>query len=546
MTPPRRPALSVETLEGRAMPANLIPGDIVGGAVGAAGEIDAWTFTGATGDRIELITTSTPTQSGFNAYSDVYAPSGTRVAGFWANTNVVLTLAESGTFTVKVRDDTYLETGTYTVGLEGLAPISPGAAALVKGGIVSGSIDARTEKDQLTFVGTAGERIELITTSTPSRSGFAAYTDIYAPSGTRVGGFWANDNVVLTLAETGTYMLQVRDDNLAETGGYTVGFEGMLPISPNPSPAVKGGIVSGAIELRTEKDQWTFDGVEGQRIELISTSTPKTAGFAAYIDVYAPSGTRVAGFWAGNNVVLDLQETGTYMLQVRDDNYVETGSYTIGFEGLNPISPAPGALVKGGIVGGGIDARTEKDQWTFPAAAGDRIELISTSTPTTAGFAAYVDVYAPSGTRVGGFWANTNVTFDLTETGTYLVQVRDDNYLETGKYSIALESLKPASPDARRLPPNVTRSGAISTRTEKDQWTVRVPAGKSLRLVLSGTAITPGFRVYANVFDAAGNRVGGMWAGKQTFTLEPGTYTIQVCDASYLKRGNYKLTARLV
>ena len=48
----------------------------------------------------------------------------------------------------------------------------------------------------------------------------------------------------------------------------------------------------------------------GERVELISTSTAKQSGFTAYVDVYDPSGTRVAGFWPGNNVVLDLQETG--------------------------------------------------------------------------------------------------------------------------------------------------------------------------------------------------------------------------------------------
>lgn len=540
-----RPSLNVESLEAREVLTPLTPGGIVSGSV-AAGGTSAWTFTGTAGNTVELITTSTAAQSGFTAYADVYAPSNTRVAGSWPNNNVILNLTETGTYTVRMRDDNNTESGTFTIGLEGLKPISPSPSQLVKGGIASGTVSARTEKDQWTFTGEVGQRIELITTSTATQSGFTAYIDVYAPSGTRVAGSWPNNNVVLNLEESGTYMIQVRDDNYAETGNYTIGFEGLLPISPAPGSLVKGGLVSGSIDARTEKDQLTFAGVAGERVELISTSTAGLSGFTAYVDVYAPSGTRVAGFWPGNNVVLDLLETGNYTVQVRDDNYAETGGYTIGFEGLKPISPGATPIVKGKIVTGSIDAPTEKDQWTFTGTAGDRIELISTSTATRAGFTAYVDVYGPSGTRIAGFWPNSNTTLDLPETGTYMIQVRDDNYAETGGYTIGLESLNPISADAKTLQPNVAVSATIGKATKKDQWTINVPEGRRLRVVLTGTAISPEFRAYANIFDAAGNRVAGMWAGKETFVLEPGRYTIQVSDAYLVRKGSYTLKAKPV
>lgn len=418
-------------------------------------------------------------------------------------------------------------------------------ASLVLGGIVSGSV-AGGDTAEWTFDGTAGSRVELITTSTATEAGFTAFADVYAPSHTRVTGFWPNGNVVLDLTETGTYTVAIRDDNDRESGSYTIGLEGLSPISPAPGSLVKGGIVSGSIAARTEKDQWIFPGVDGQRVELISTSTPMKAGFTAFMDVYAPSGTRVTGFWPNGNVVLDLDETGDYMIQVRDDNYQETGNYTIGFEGLSPISPGSTPLVKGKIVSGSIDARTEKDQWTFNGTEGDRIELISTSTATKAGFTAFVDVYGPSGTRITGFWPNGNVTLDLPETGTYTLQVRDDNYQETGKYTIGFESLNPRSPDARTLPPGTTVSGTIGEATKKDQWVINVPEGKRLKVTLTGTAKTSGFAVFANIFDEAGNRVTGMWAGTQTFALDPGVYTIQVADGSLLKKGTYTLKEKAV
>ena len=102
--PTRRARPSLEALEDRNVPASLLPGGIVSGAIASPSEVQSWTFPGMAGDEVELITTSTPTQNGFNAFSDVYSPSGSRVTGFWAGNNVVLTLAEDGDYTVQVRD----------------------------------------------------------------------------------------------------------------------------------------------------------------------------------------------------------------------------------------------------------------------------------------------------------------------------------------------------------------------------------------------------------------------------------------------------------
>src|SRR5262245_10174349 len=95
--PPRRQRPAIEVLPHRELLSsgpNLSMGGIVSGSIDKAREVDSWTFSGSTGHRIELITTSTPTQSGFHAYADVFAPSGTRVAGFWPGDNVTLDLQE--------------------------------------------------------------------------------------------------------------------------------------------------------------------------------------------------------------------------------------------------------------------------------------------------------------------------------------------------------------------------------------------------------------------------------------------------------------------
>ena len=546
----RSSCMAAEVLEFRALLSPLVKGGISYGTIGAKGEVDTWTFNAAIGDRVELISTSAAGGSGFSAFAELYSPSGRRISSFWSNMNIAIDLSEPGSYSVKVRDDDRIQTGNYTIGLEGLKPISPGPVALTKGGIVSGSILTAVEKDQFTFSAKPGDRYEIITTSTARVAGFTAYTEVFAPSGRRISQLWPDTNVILQdFKEDGVYMVQVRDNNYTETGNYTIGLEGLKPISPGPVALTRGGIASGSILTAVEKDQFTFSAKRGDRYEIITTSTARVAGFTAYTEVFAPSGSRISQFWPDTNVVLqDFKEDGVYMVQVRDNNYTETGNYTIGLEGLKPISLGPVALTKGGIVSGSILTAVEKDQFTFSAKPGDRYEIITTSTAIVAGFTAYTEVFAPSGSRISQFWPDTNVVLqDFREDGVYMVQVRDNNYTETGNYTVGLEGLKPISPGARALAPLTTVSASITAATQKDQWTITVPAGKKLSITLSQTKIDSGFDAFADVYSSSGARIGSMWSGTTTFTLPgAGVYLIQIRDSRYLSRGNYKLRAWLV
>ena len=167
-------------------------------------------------------------------------------------------------------------------------------------------------------------------------------------------------------------MLQIRDNNFQEDGSYSIGLEGISPRSPGAISLVKGGIARGSISTPLEKDQFTLTGRKGDRYELITTSTARTDGFSAYTQVFSPDGSLVTGFWAGNNVVIDFAVSGTYLVQIRDDNYTQDGTYTIGLEGIKPFSPGPSTLLKGKIVGGFIGTAIEKDQWVFSGKVGER------------------------------------------------------------------------------------------------------------------------------------------------------------------------------
>src|SRR5262249_39763872 len=141
------------------------------------------------------------------------------------------------------------------------------------GAIVADSITAPAAAVDYTFSAHAGDRFTLAMTSTPTSTDFAAYADLLAPSGNTVDNFLATGQRYESAEETGVYTVHVHDYNLAQTGTFTLGLEGIRPISPNPTPLAPGGIVGGTIDAPIDVKQFTFTGQQGNVISLAMTST---------------------------------------------------------------------------------------------------------------------------------------------------------------------------------------------------------------------------------------------------------------------------------
>jgi hypothetical protein len=441
----RRAWLGVEVLETRSLPATLPYGAIVADTISNPAASATYTFAATAGDKFALALTSTPTQDGFDAYAELFGPSGTRYEDFFALSERVHVAQETGTYTVSVHDHNLSETGSFTLGLEGIKPISPGATPLVPGGIVAGTIDAAIDVKQFTFNGQSGDVVTLALTSTPGQSGFDAYAQVFGPSGTRYDDFFATGQRPLTLAESGVFMVHVSDHNGAEQGSFTIGLEGINPISPNPTPLVKGGFVQGVIDTGIDVEQYTFQANVNDLIGISLTSTPGAAGFDSLADVYAPSGELVDSFFATGLRYITAAEAGTYMVQVHDHDYGQNGSFKVGLEGIKPPSPDALALPAGQAVPGAIDSINDVDQHLFYGQPGDLVHMTLTSTPGAPGFDALVDVFGPSGTLLDSFFAIDQRPLTLTETGVHLVQVHDHDFTQPGSYTFRVDWIAPAA-----------------------------------------------------------------------------------------------------
>lgn len=204
-------------------------------------------------------------------------------------------LPVTGTYVILI-DPTNLNTGSVTVKLNDLppdvqAPITPG------GPTVPISITAADQNANLTFTGTAGQRVSLFMLSTlAGGSGFIkADLTVYNPDGSVLTTYWitSTDNFItpITLTANGTHRIFL-DPRNTFTGSvdftlYDVPADQTTPITAGGAP------VTGTITTPGQRVRLTFTGSSGQRISLKITGSTMGTGYVSLLD---PTGFDI---WSG-------------------------------------------------------------------------------------------------------------------------------------------------------------------------------------------------------------------------------------------------------
>ena len=100
----------------------LTYGDLLSAAIDAPGEADQYTFVGSEGDVISIALVETTDWGGYGGENDargvLYAPSGAAVGSYFdSNVQPEFTLAETGTYVIRVYANTLVSTGGYDITL---------------------------------------------------------------------------------------------------------------------------------------------------------------------------------------------------------------------------------------------------------------------------------------------------------------------------------------------------------------------------------------------------------------------------------------------
>ena len=533
---PDNPQASVNrAASGDTSAVTLECGSLLSDTISVAGEVDQFTFSGQTGQVIDLTLVQT---AGFDAIRNIFvrftliSPTNMQSGPFDANTQRSFTLLETGTYLVRVNASNLVSTGSYNLGLECRQPLGPVDGTLGCGSLLQGKIEAPGEVDLITFSGQAGQVIDLTLVQT---SGFDAIRNIFArftlfsPTNERLGPFDANTQRSFTLSETGTYLVRVNASNLFHTGSYNLGLECRQPLWSVDGILNCGSLPSGNIEFPGEVDLITFSGHTGQVIDL---TLVQTAGFDAIRNIFArftlfsPTNVQLGTFDANTQQSFTLPETGIYLVRVNASNLFHTGSYNLGLECRQPLGPVDGTLIcNGPPLSGTIEKPGDVDLITFSGRTGQAIDLTLVQ---TAGFDAIRNIFArltlfsPTNERLGAFDANTQQPFTLLETGTYLVRVNASNLFHTGSYNLGLLGMPCVSPS----PPSITLTPdplTIPAGASGDMTVTINPARTAAAMVMLSSSDTTVATVPASVTIPANSpsttfQVMGKKAGMATIT----------------------------
>ena len=469
-----------------------------------------------------------------------------------------------GTYLVQlVVSDGQIESApdTVTINIDASAPGLIGCGSLVSGTILSPG-----EVDVLSFVGHSGQIISLALASTEgfatNQSNGSVALTLVAPSGADGAVIQrSNSERQFTLAETGVYTIRVRAFNRVATGSYNLNLECLFPApSPDSTTLQCGSLASNTLVAAADVDLFTFAGHSGQVISLALASTGGFAtnqsnGSVAAILV-APSGLDVGNLLRSNSDgTFVLPETGTYVVRVHALRLNVTGSYNLNLECLFPTQSPDAVLLQcGSLASNTIVAAGDVDLFAF---AGHSGQVISLALASTGGFATNQSngsvaaiLVAPSGLDVGSLLrSNSQGTFVLPETGTYVVRVHALRLNVTGLYNLNLECLFPTqSPDAVLLQCGSLASNTIVAAGDVDLFTFAGQSGQILSIALASSG---GFATNQSngsaalrIVDSSGADVGPVVRtnGQVTLTLPAtGTYAIRVYAFNLVMTGTYTL-----
>ena len=510
-------------------PCNAIPvdcGQVGSGSLGTAADPPPWRFHTFSLTSSEAVTIRAYRNgSGYlTAYIELFGPDGLSIT---TGTTIDRALA-AGNYSLLIRDSSYANPGNYTTTWHKINnPCNP--VPINCGEIVTGTVSTAGEMKAYTFAGTANDGITVQRRKTSGT--LNAYLELYGPSGSRIGSPTVEINT--TLPATGTYTVFVYDQNYTNTGDYVLLWQRMNAPC-NPIPVDCGQVGTGSIGTVADPPPWRFHTITLTASEAVTIRANKlgSGSFSPYIEFYNPSGIRI---------VRDIQinmtlAAGTYTAMIRDSSNAYAGNYTLTWNKVN--NPCNGAPINcGEVITGAISAAGEMKPYTFTGSANDGITIRTMKVSGT--FSPYIELYGPTGSRIGSPTNLINAT--LPTSGTYTVFLRDQNYTNTGSSLLLWQKMNNPC-NATPISCGQVGTGSIGITADPPPWrfhTFTAAAGDAVTIRMAN--VSGGyFSPYGELYNPSGVRI--YQSSSMDLTLaSAGTYTLLIRDAG-TNTGNYVLT----
>ena len=324
--------------------------------------------------------------------------------------------------------------------MENASPLGPDVIPIGASQVASGSFSTQAEEKIYTFSATANEVVD-IAVANNNYNGWQQVTELLAPDGTSLGTIDQGVQDQFTLAASGTYVIRIHDDNYTDTGNYAVGLEEVTPLGPGSVPIALGTVVSSSIKTQAREDVLTFTGSINQIVGLTAADNDYN-GWQQVTELYAPDSTLLGTVAQGAQKLFTLTEAGTYTIRIHDDNFTDTGNYSVGLTGYTPLNPNYLSLAAGGALERQISTQAEDDALTFFGNQGDDVQ-VAVANNNYNGYQQVTEVYSPAGVQLGTVAQGAASEFTLPATGIYVIRVHDDNFTDTGNYGVSINWISP-------------------------------------------------------------------------------------------------------
>jgi hypothetical protein len=398
------------------------------------------------------------------------------------------------------------------------------------GETLSAAISVVGEQDSYTFSASASDGVTIRARKTSGN--LTPYLSLYAPGGGLITS--AANQIDRSLTETGTYTLVVRDQSNSTTGNYLLLWEKMN----NPCGATSinpGQVLTGSIGTTSGTPPWKVYMFTGAVNDAVTIRGRATSGnLAPYLELYGPTGSYITG--ALSKIDRALAAAGTYTVLVRDSTNMYTGNFTFTWQRLNNPGSAT-AIDCGTAVVGSLGIAGDTDYYTFSGAASDVVTVRGTT--TSGSITPYLELYSPTGSRVGDGYNSVTVT--LGGSGTYTVLVTNDTTY-TGNYAIAWQRMNnPCNAVAVNAGQVVT--GTIGTTAGTPPWKFYTFTGAvNDAVTIRGRATSGNLAPYLELYGPTGSYITGALSKIDRTLTAAGTYTVLVRDSTNMYTGNFTFT----
>lgn len=529
-------------------------------------DFDAFTFTGAVGQRV-LITGVATGGGAQNTSFELYPPGGGAAeAATNSGDGMDWQLLTSGTYTIVMEDYGNDNPGGYTISYLNLTagPLTgggdPDGGPITSASVKTGSISGVGDLDAFTFTGTIGDRI-LIDGVATAGAGFNTVFVLYPPNGGSYATYTTSDRLEYQLTSTGTWTILMEDNANDTAGNYELSMLNVTsgPITTGADPdggaIISNQIKTGQFNQGVDFDAYTFSGSAGNRV--IFTGLATGAGtHNTTMTLYPPNGGAAENASnSGDAIDWQLLQSGTYTVVIEDYGDDNTGTYSISMLNLTagPLTdgadPDGGPITSAGYKTGTMSGVGDLDAFTFTGNIGDRVLMDAVAT-SGASFNTVFVLYPPNGGSYATYTTGDRLEYQLTSTGTWTILVYDNGFDNTGSYELSLLNIT-AGPitngsdtDGGPILSNEIKNGQFNQGVDFDAFTFSGTAGQRVVLVGVATSVAGQNTTMTLYPPGGGGNEGASNSGdKLDVQLQhTGTYTVVVEDYGNDNAGTYSLS----